>query len=284
MQIKQITLIYKSIIFYTKEEENTFFECLKEASCIKQIKKTKDEIILYIELIKGLNHIPYIFKYDFYIIKCVFNRYKLDLMPLIKLKQREEIFLSAITFNLYNAKEQLIILNWIKLIPSIKKYQIYDDSIDLNFYTTEISKNDLKNLAGLFDRYNLTRTEIKNAHRIKESKEIYQQILNKKNDTYDATYSFDNCNPEKPNKNSLTIKNLKFYSKEDEEIFYSWLQEIDCISSLTYIKKTLYINIKYEKHIHDGPRMSAKNFNNLKIIFNRYKIPNPKQLLIFNIV
>ena len=64
---------------------------------------------------------------------------------------------------------------------------------------------------------------------------------------------------------------MRFYSTEDEELFFSWIDKIACVESYAGIGKELHLVIKQCPITFNEYR----NFNGL---FKRYKLKNPEQL------
>ncbi len=69
----------------------------------------------------------------------------------------------------------------------------------------------------------------------------------------------------------LIMAPLKFYSPEDEELFFSWIDKIACVESYAGIAKELHLVIKQRPITFDEYR----NFNGL---FHRYELKNLNQL------
>jgi hypothetical protein len=52
--------------------------------------------------------------------------------------------------------------------------------------------------------------------------------------------------------NILTCKSVLFYSKNDENAFYEWLKNIDCIDEISAASDEVYLHIASDKlHDHD---------------------------------
>jgi hypothetical protein len=76
------------------------------------------------------------------------------------------------------------------------------------------------------------------------------------------------------NKITLVLTPLRFFTKDDEEIFFLWLKKIKCIEKIQGIKKELYITIS-------SSTIEDNDLENLQGLFERYKIKNPSQLQVF---
>lgn len=69
----------------------------------------------------------------------------------------------------------------------------------------------------------------------------------------------------------LIFKPLKFYSPLDEELFFNWINKIDCIQSYKGIAKELHL-------IVSSRPITFEEYRNLNGLFTRYKLKNPNQL------
>lgn len=69
----------------------------------------------------------------------------------------------------------------------------------------------------------------------------------------------------------LIFTPLKFYSHEDEELFFQWINKIECIESYKGTGKELHLVIS-------SIPISFNDFRNLRGIFKRYNLKNPQQL------
>ena len=73
--------------------------------------------------------------------------------------------------------------------------------------------------------------------------------------------------------NYLTCKNIKFYSRKDEDAFFEWIQKTDCIEKFEGANIYLYLYLKDRELTYDDIR-------ELAALFSRYKI-DMKQLAKF---
>jgi hypothetical protein len=71
--------------------------------------------------------------------------------------------------------------------------------------------------------------------------------------------------------NILICKGIKFYSSNDEDIFFERIKKIDCIDTVSKIDKELYLYVAAD-NIHDY------DLRDLIGLFYRYKIKDMKQL------
>lgn len=69
----------------------------------------------------------------------------------------------------------------------------------------------------------------------------------------------DNC------KNYLLCKKVKFYALKDEDIFFEWIEKIDCIKSIDAAKDELYLDLVDRSLTFD-------DVNDLICLFVRYGI------------
>jgi hypothetical protein len=69
----------------------------------------------------------------------------------------------------------------------------------------------------------------------------------------------------------LILTPQRFYTLEDEDLFFSWINKINCVKDYTGIGKELHVNIL------SGP-ITFNDYNNLYGLFKRYKLKNIEQL------
>ena len=72
-------------------------------------------------------------------------------------------------------------------------------------------------------------------------------------------------------KKILILTPLKFYSLEDEELFFCWLNKISCIKSYKGIGKELHVVVSSKP-------ITFNEYKNLNGIFKRYKLKSTEQL------
>ena len=72
------------------------------------------------------------------------------------------------------------------------------------------------------------------------------------------------------NENILNCKSVKFYSRKDEDVFFEWIQKIDCIDKTSAYLNMLYLHIA-SNELHDS------DLRDLLALFFRYHI-DMKQL------
>jgi hypothetical protein len=266
MESKEIILRCRPLFFYTKEEESTFYKCIKRVSSIIKIEKTEDGINLHLKTYKDYC----LFDDDFDKIKWIFYRYNLkniDQFNNIKLKKLIDFIGKEIFY--YHDNDFDILLKWIQKIKAIQNYY-FSDLIILSLSKTKLSENDLLNITAIYERYNLQKANIKGSNRKTESKNIFKKILLLKTKTYNLLPGTDN-----PKKSSLKVKiDLPaFYTKEDEESFFYWINLIKTVTEKRHIKNILYLYFSsLKKNNLNKIIIPYDDYLILKILFNRYKI------------
>lgn len=76
------------------------------------------------------------------------------------------------------------------------------------------------------------------------------------------------------NKNKILILTpLRFYSHEDEELFFHWLEKIPTVKRVKGIGKELHVTLSKDP-------ITFNEYRNFLGIFKRYKIKSPEQLKI----
>ena len=75
----------------------------------------------------------------------------------------------------------------------------------------------------------------------------------------------------KKNEKILVFTPLRFFSLDDEDLFFRWINKVKCVKSYKGIGKELHLVINNEN-------ISYKDFANLRGIFKRYKLKNIEQL------
>ncbi len=81
----------------------------------------------------------------------------------------------------------------------------------------------------------------------------------------------------KKDKVTLILTPLKFYTQDDENIFFMWLGRIKSIESSKGIGRALYVTISSDS-------ISYNDRENLDGLFERYKLKNPDQLKVFKVI
>ena len=66
-------------------------------------------------------------------------------------------------------------------------------------------------------------------------------------------------------KNYLTCKSVKFYSLKDEDVFFYWIEKIECISGIEGAKDELYLDLVDRE-------LTSDDIRDLIGLFIRYKI------------
>jgi hypothetical protein len=78
----------------------------------------------------------------------------------------------------------------------------------------------------------------------------------------------------KENKIVIILSPMKFYTHDDEDLFFAWINKIKCVKEYKGISTELYLIINSEK-------ITQTDFQNFLGLFKRYKLKNPTQLKIF---
>ena len=72
----------------------------------------------------------------------------------------------------------------------------------------------------------------------------------------------------------LIFTPLSFYSHEDEDLFFEWINKVNCITG--------YKGIGTELHVYvSSKEIPFNDFKNLNGLFERYRLENPSQLKVF---
>ncbi len=72
-------------------------------------------------------------------------------------------------------------------------------------------------------------------------------------------------------KKILIFTPMKFYSPEDEELFFNWIDKVGCIESYKGIGKELHLIVVNRP-------ITFNEYRNLNGLFKRYNLENPGQL------
>jgi hypothetical protein len=70
---------------------------------------------------------------------------------------------------------------------------------------------------------------------------------------------------------TLIFTPLRFFSQDDEDLFFKWINLISCIQSYKGIGRELHLKVSSKD-------ISNNDFINLRAIFKRYKLKNIEQL------
>lgn len=69
----------------------------------------------------------------------------------------------------------------------------------------------------------------------------------------------------------LILTPLRFYSHEEEDLFFEWLKRIPCVKKYQGIGRELHVTVSSTK-------ISFNDQINLEGLFKRYRFKNPDQL------
>jgi hypothetical protein len=73
---------------------------------------------------------------------------------------------------------------------------------------------------------------------------------------------------------TLIFTPLKFYSNEDEDLFFEWIKKISCVKDFKGIGRELHVYLT-------SNQISFNDFKNFNGLFKRYKLKNSEQLKVF---
>jgi hypothetical protein len=73
-------------------------------------------------------------------------------------------------------------------------------------------------------------------------------------------------------KKTLILSPLKFYSSDDEKLFFKWIDKIKCIKSYEGAGRELHARVDESRHI------TFNEYRNLYGIFKRYHLDHCEQL------
>lgn len=79
----------------------------------------------------------------------------------------------------------------------------------------------------------------------------------------------------KENKIVLVLTPLRFYTNDDEDLFFEWIKKIKCIEGCRGVGKDLYLIG------NSNTTISYNDFSNFLGLFRRYKLKNINQIKIF---
>lgn len=163
--------------------------------------------------------------------------------------------------NFYAKKEEEMFINCLNSIKTIKISNIENGFLLVYFDSLFLSYEDFIKTKSLLTRYKIN-TEDLNKFSDKKTGKSFNINLQ------------ENESPENSKKVCIIIKPLSFYSREDKELFYAWLNKIAAIEK--YIGIFTHLNVLFRTY-----EISARDFTNLNGIFNRYNIKSKDQLKIF---
>lgn len=73
---------------------------------------------------------------------------------------------------------------------------------------------------------------------------------------------------------TLIFTPLRFYTQDDEDLFFGWINKIKSVKSYKGIGRELHVYLS-------SKRISFVDLKNLMGLFDRYKLENPEQLKVF---
>jgi|GEM_PF-802076 hypothetical protein len=190
-------LVFKDIKFYCQKDRLAFFEWIKRLEYVHDVIETDQEVI--IDLFNGdLNQL------ELFDLIALFHRYKVDLRQLQKLvrpsnrrwlmKRRvqryKEIFgeegpiiKNGLVFgplNFCSPEDKEMFLDWVQTVRHLESYRFKKNVLYANLYSTPIGIEDLKNLIGIFKRYNLDKPEqLKERFGSKKNQHLFNELIKK---------------------------------------------------------------------------------------------------------
>jgi len=163
--------------------------------------------------------------------------------------------------NFYTKKEEETFINYLNIIKDIKIANIEKGFLILYFDSLFLSYDGFIKIKSLLARYRINTEDL-------------NKFSDKKTGNFFDINLQENEFSENSKKVCIIIKPLSFYSREDKELFYSWLNKIAAIEN--YIGIFTHLNVLFRTY-----EISARDFKNLNGLFNRYNIKNKDQLKIF---
>ena len=169
-------LVCRKVKFYCQKDKEAFFEWIQKLEFIERAYEDNKDIIL--ELCNG-----YFDQFEIRELIALFRRYKINKKELQKVlrPQNRRWFLDRKAYwykgvfgekgaiiknglifgplNFFSAEDKELFLDWVQAVRCLESYRFKQDLLYANLYSTPITLNDLKNLMGIFQRYNLENPE-----------------------------------------------------------------------------------------------------------------------------
>lgn len=192
---KDGVLVCKNIKFYCKKDKEALFEWVRKLDCVHDVVETNEGII--IDLCHGDLDPSELREFI-----ALFYRYKLDMKELQKLlkpsnrrwfmdrsvKRYKDIFgekgpiiknglvLGPLSF--FSPEDKEFFLDWVQAVRHLESYRLKKDVLYANLYSTPIRIEDLRNLVGIFKRYNLDAPEqLKEQFGTKENQHLFDGLI-----------------------------------------------------------------------------------------------------------
>lgn len=172
--------------------------------------------------------------------------------------------------DLFSEKEKQALFVWLKRIPSVVDIGEYEGEFHVDFKNGVPPDDDLLELSALFYRYKID---------IERFNEFLDKIEKDWQFKKDGNTNHQNVWPggEKPDflgeGNTLICKEIWYYSKIDEDMFFEWLGQIPSVGDIKGISDQLFVNIK-------GDVIPNEDLKELLVLFFRYGV-DMKQLKVF---
>jgi hypothetical protein len=276
---KEIILNLDALIFHSVEEEELFDKLIQKIMCFYKKEKTSNGLNIYLKIEFFLKNKLIVFGDDDRILYGIFKRFNISNIDQCKnLKSEFPIILSLKPTYFYTNKDKELFFTLINKISLLKKnvWGGFGDEINLYFYTINLPERDLKNLIHLFIRYRLKKIIDFDFPRKKEENKLFKSMNKYRKKTYQRIFAWNKNYI--PHDHSLVLDPLKFFSTDDEEIFFEWINSLSCISKIDYVGRKIYLNIKPKTIIDKKLIIPYEDFENIKLIFFRYKIRDTDQL------
>src|SRR5205823_3117186 len=142
-------LICKKVNFYSRKDEDLFFEWIKKIDCIDSFKGISDALYLYIACNDLHDH-------DLRELLALFYRYKINMKHKVN---NNYLICKRVSF--YSSLDEAIFFGWIKRISCIERFEGAGDELYLDIIDQELSYEDMKNLIALFYRYKINMDQLK---------------------------------------------------------------------------------------------------------------------------
>jgi len=190
-------LICKNIKFYCQKDKEAFFEWVSKFECVHDVIETGEGIV--IDLCNGD-----LDSSEIWDLIALFYRYTIDMKELQKvLKPRNRrwfldrkahwykdvfgekgpIIKNGLLFgplNFFSAEDKELFFDWVQAVRCLESYRLKKDVLYANLYSAPITLDDLKNLIGIFKRYNLDNAEqLKERFGTKDNQYLLDELIKK---------------------------------------------------------------------------------------------------------
>lgn len=192
---KDRALICKNIKFYCQKDKEAFLEWVRRLECVHDVVETGDDIV--IDLCNGD-----LDQFEVREFIALFYRYKLDMKELQKLVkpsnrrwfmdremywwkpifgEKGPIIKNGLIFgplNFFSPEDKELFLDWVQAVRHLESYRLKKNVLYANLYSTPIRIDDLKNLIGIFERYNLSNPEqLKERFGTEDNQYLFDELI-----------------------------------------------------------------------------------------------------------